>query len=332
MTGNAFLRFFGNPAVALLCLLLVASLRFNRNDFIVSRPLDDAAFYIANVEKIRGIEPTTYSYKGPFNERVLGTTIAAFLPFSPLTAINVTNLFFLAAAAYFLFRLLRDTGIPEGLSWIGLYMFIFSFPTFYYSTIGYIDPTVLTCIFCGTWAIFTGRFTGYFIAVAAGALAKENIAVLIPVALVYAFSNKEIKWGIGAVVAMAIILLINTFLRNLHKDVNDYIVFWQPGWFRVWDNFSRPNFYISTVLSWGLPFGVCMMYVFRYPAAVVRNLRNDLPVLTGIVFITATTSYMIIAAFPDGRNVWVAYCFPVFLAMRWWHRFGNPFVKSGKDS
>ncbi len=331
ISANTLLKFFGNPVTALLCLLLVASLRFDRNDLIISRPLNDAAFYIANVEKIRGVEPTTYPYKGPFNERILGTTIAAFLPFSPLTAINITNLLFLAAAAYFLFRLLRDTGIPESLSWLGLYLFIFSFPTFYYSTIGYIDPTVLTCIFCGAWSIFTGRFIWYFIAVAAGALAKENIVVLIPVALAYAYSSKEIKWGIAALIALTIVLLINSLLRNFHQDINDYIVFWEPGWFRIRDNFSRPNFYISTVLSWGLPLLICFLYVFRYPVDIVRNLRNDLPVLTGIVFITATTSYMIIAAFPDGRNIWVAYCFPVFLAMRWWHRFGNPFARLGKN-
>lgn len=332
MAGNSFLKLFANPAVALLCLLLVTSVRFNRNNFLISRPLDDAAFYIANVEKIRGINPTTYPYKGPFNERVLGTTIAAFLPFSPLTAINITNLIFLVAGAWFLFRLLRDTGIPENLSWLGLYLFIFSFPTFYYSTIGYIDPTVLGCIFCGTWALFTGRFAWYILAVTAGALSKENIVLLIPAALVYAYSNKEIKWASTAALAIAIVLLINTLLRNYHKDINDYILFWEPGWSRVQHNLSRPNFYISTVLSWGLPFLICLFYVFKYPAALARSFREDFPVLTGIVCIAGATFYMIIAAFPDGRNVWVASCFPIFLAMRWWHRFGAPFSLSGKDS
>lgn len=332
MTGNAFLRFFGNPAIALLCLLLVASLRFNRNDLIISRPLDDAAFYIANVEKIRGIEPTTYPYKGPFNERVLGTTIAAFLPFSPLTAINVTNLLFLAAAAYFLFRLARDTGIPEGLSWLGLYLFIFSFPTFYYSTIGYIDPTVLACIFCSLWALYTRRHILFLIAVVLGALSKENIVIMIPVAFMYALLTKDTKTAMIAGLALLLVLAAGAIVRDITSDLSSSPIWWKPDLNRGRFNMSRPNFYISTILSWGLPLLICLWYLFRYPVAVARNLKNDLPVLTGIACILGTTIYMITAAFPDGRNVWVAYCFPVFLAMRWWHRFGNPFARSGKES
>ncbi len=332
MTGTAFLRFFGNPAVALLCLLLVASLRFNRNDFIVSRPLDDAAFYIANVEKIRGIEPATYPYKGPFNERVLGTTIAAFLPFPPLTAINITNLLFLAAAAYFLFRLLRDTGIPEGLSWLGLYLFIFSFPTFYYSTIGYTDPTVLTCIFCSLWALYTGRHVLFLIAVVLGALSKENIVIMIPVAFMYAILTKDTKTAMIAGLALLLVLATGAIIRNITSGLSSSPIWWKPDLSRGRFNMSRPNFYISTIFSWGIPLLICVCYLLRYPVAIVRNFKTDLPLYTGIACILGTTVYMITAAFPDGRNVWVAYCFPVFLAMRWWHRFGNPFAGLGKKS
>jgi hypothetical protein len=320
-----FPRLLKNPLAVLLLLVLVASLRFNRNSLILSRPLNDAMYYIANVEKLRGIDPTTFPYKGPFNERILGTTLAAALPFSPLTAINITNLLFLVAGCYFLFRLLKTAGIAENLSWLGVYLFIFSFPTFYYSTIGYIDPSVLACIFCGVWAIYANKPLPYLVAVVAGTMAKENIVILIPVALAYSWSRKQSQWAYLALAASLIVVGINTLMRSRLAEVNDYVVFWEPELFRITHNLTRPNFYISSLLSWGAPLVLCGYYLVKYPKQILENLKEDLPVWAGIATIGAATFYMIIAAFPDGRNVWVSYCFPILMAMKWWQRFGSPF-------
>jgi hypothetical protein len=317
--------FLKSPALAACCLLVVASIRFNRNDLVVARPLNDAAYYISNVEKMRGVDPTTYAYKGPFNERILGTTLAALLPLDPLTAINVVNLIFLLAAVYFLFRLLLDSGISENLSWLGLYLFIFSFPTFYYSTIGYVDPTVLGCIFLGAWAIFSKKPLLYLAAVAAGAFAKENIVVLILPALAYAYSSGKAQWYVLGILGGLLVVLANFILRRHLSEINDYLIFWEPRAFRISDNFTRPNFYISTLLSWGIPLVACSYYLINRPREVLHRIKDDLPLWAGILTILGGSFYMFIAAFPDGRNVWVSYCFPLLLMLRWWQRWGPPF-------
>ena len=97
--------FLRNPTVLVICFFLIVAVRFNRNSLVVNRPLNDAQFYIANVQLLRS-EPLTYAFKGPFNERILVTTLAAVTPFEPLTAINVVNILCLLAAMYFLYLFL----------------------------------------------------------------------------------------------------------------------------------------------------------------------------------------------------------------------------------
>lgn len=322
-----FPAFLKSPLLAVLFLLLVASLRFNRNDWVISRSLGDAAFFIANVEKARGIESTTYPYKRPFNERILGTTLASFIPSSPLTAINLTNLAFLLAAIYFLFKVLRESGISENLSWLGIYLFIFSFPTFYYSTIGYIDPTVLACIFAGFWAALTGKPYFFLAAIFVGSFAKENIIILVPLALAIAFTTRQKKWVLYASLGLLLIISVNLITRNVLSETAsiDWKPFWEPSSFRSLVNLQRPNFYISTVLSWGIPLFVCCYYFLTHTRQIFSSFKDDLPIFAGIATIAGATFYMITSAFPDGRNVWVSSCFPILLMLRWWQRYGAPF-------
>jgi hypothetical protein len=315
--------FFRSPLIAAICLILVASIRFNRNDLIIHRPLNDAAFYISNVEKMRGLENTTYEYKGPFNERILNTTLAAFLPFAPLTAINIINLLFLFLGLYYLYKLLSICGLSNNTIWLGVYIFIFSFPTFYYSTIGYIDPSVLGSIFCGAYALYANRYGLFIIAIIAGALSKENIVILIPVSLAFAYSRQNLRWLLIGLISLGLIIFINFLLRLQFAHINNYLIFWEPKFYRIVHNLTRPNFAISTILSWGVPLFIGLYYFKKYFREIGKNWKEELPLWTAIASIIGTTVYMIIAAFPDGRNVWVAYCFPILLSLKWLDRFSN---------
>lgn len=317
--------FFRSPFIAALCLILVASVRFNRNDLIIKRPLNDAAFYISNVEKIRGIEPTTYDYKGPFNERILVTTLAAFLPFSPLTSINLINLLFLSAGLFYLYKLLKVSGLSDDFVWLGVYIFIFSFPTFYYSTIGYIDPSVLAAIFCGTYALYSNRYGLFIAAIIAGAFSKENIVILIPVALAYAYSRNNRQWVMTGLASLIIILIINFTMKKylFQDDPTIEAIYWKPNLSRFIWNIQRPHFLISTFLSSGIPILSGIYFFFRYNKQISINWKEELPLWAGLLSIAGITLYMISAAFPDGRNVWVAYCFPVLLSLKWWERLGS---------
>jgi hypothetical protein len=315
-----------NPLVLIVCFLLIVSIRFNRNDLVIKRPLNDAAYYIANVQQIRGEEPT-YAFKGPFNERLLVTTLAAVLPFEPLTAINLANIFFLLIAIYCLFQLLSFLNLPERNLWIGVYLFVISFPTFYYSTIGYTDPGVLSMIFIGIYSLYSGKHFLFLLAMTCGTVAKENIVMLIPVALAFGYSRSDKKWYITALISALLFTVISAWVKHNIADQINTSFYWKPTLSRAFYNLARPNLYISSVLSFGIPGFLCLLFLVKKKLSVFEYWKQDLPLIIGLLVTFPPWIYMIPSAFPDGRAFWIASCFPIALSMVWWNRYGNPFLK-----
>ena len=301
--------------------MLVVSWRFNRNGLIVERPLNDAAYYIANVQVHRGEEPD-YQHKGPFNERVLVTAIAAALPLPPLTAINVVNVLFLLLALYCLFLLLRETAVSSRLIWLGLYLFVFSFPTFYYSTIGYTDPGVLAMIFLGAYAVQSQKAWLFLLAIGLGTLAKENIVILLSVAAVYAVCHKNYRWAGVSVAALLIFVLLTLAVKMLVSEGENRGFYWQPLPNRVQFNLARPNFYLSTLFGLGLPWLWCLLLLAGNLRDIGKHWRTEAPLWAGTLCSLVPWAYMIFSAFPDGRVFWVASCYPIALAVSWTQRYG----------
>jgi hypothetical protein len=316
-----------NPVILILCFLIIVSIRFNRNSLVVDRPLNDAAFYIANVERHRG-EKTSYTYKEPFNERFLVTILAAHLPLEPLTAINITNIGFLLFSLYLLGSILKKLGIPEKLVWLGLYLFVFSFSTFYYSTIGYTDPGVLAMIFMGVNALYFNKYWLFLLSMILGTFAKEGIVLLIPVALAYGYSRDDKKWLLTGTVAFIIFLGLTTLVKLNVGEHHNAPFFWRFDLNRVGFNLSRPNFYASSALSFGIPGSLCLIFLYKYGKNIMEMCKEDLPLIVGTISAFLPWIYMIFSAFPDGRAFWIASCFPIALSMVWWNRYGNPFTKT----
>ncbi len=319
-------KFWRTPAALLICFFLVVAVRFNRNDLLVKRSLGDAAFYIGNVEFLRGA-PVAFHLQAPFNERLLVTIVASLLPFDPMTSINIVNVVFLLAAIWFLYKLLEHFKLDGNLVWVGLYMFVLSFPTFYYSTIGYVDSGVLLMIFAGTYAIYKENHLLFLLAVFLGAIAKEGIALLIPVAIAYAFAGKDNRWYYSAAAGLLLYLvawgLVKKYIPNGYGDTP--VLFWQPITWRIVDNFTRLHAYLSSILSFGIPGVLCCYYLVRFSGAVKSAWKEELPLWVGTIGGYLLWFYTLFSAHTDGRFFWVAYCFPIVLSMLWWRRFGKPY-------
>lgn len=316
-----------NPFTLFICLLVVVSFRFNRNDLVIKRPLNDAAYYIANVQTYRGETPA-FRYKGPFNERILVTLVAAALPFEPLTAINLSNILFLLLALFFLYRLLQTYQIHDRQIWLGMYLFVFSFPTFYYSTIGYTDPGVLAMLFVGTYAIFTDKYGLFILAVVVGTLAKEVVVMLFPVVVTYALCRSNYRWLGIALVSLLLFISLTFVIKSLVSEGGNQPFYWKPLSHRFQFNLARPNFYISTLLGLGIPWLLCLVLIIKNFRVVTNYWKVDAPLWVGTLFSFLPWLYMIFSAFPDGRIFWVSYCFPISLAMVWSDRYGLPFLKN----
>lgn len=318
-------NFWRSPSALLICFFLVVAVRFNRNDLLVKRSLGDAAFYIGNVQFLRG-EHVEFYLQAPFNERLLVTLAASQLPFDPMTSINIVNVIFLLAAIWFLYKLLEHFGLDDRLVWAGLYLFVLSFPTFYYGTIGYVDSGVLLMIFAGTYAIYKENHWLFLLAVVLGTIAKEGIVLLIPVAVAYGFTKKDNRWYYSAAAGLLLYLvawgLVKKYIPNGHGHTP--VLFWQPITWRIVDNFTRSHAYLSSILSFGVPGVLCFYYLCKFGGAIKTAWKDELPLWMGTVGGYLLWFYTLFSAHTDGRFFWVAYCFPIVLSLLWWRRFGKP--------
>jgi hypothetical protein len=313
-----------HPLPLLLTLITVVAVRFNRNQWLVQRKLNDAASFTALVDFFRTgvVSPAIGS---PHNERLLVSYLASFLPAPSMTAINVVNVGCLLLALWVLWITMRHLTIASGLVWSGLYLFVISFPTLYYATIGCVDAGVLSMIFVGTFAILSNRPLLFLLAVVLGTLAKEGIVVLIPVALAQAYSTGSRRWYALTVLGLGQFLLVWAAIKWFGPVpiANAPVIYWKPTTYVLTHNLNRISFYVSALLSFGVPNGLLLVWGWQYRATIRQSWRADLPLWAGTLAGWALWLYTIIGAYSDGRFFWITYCFPIVLTMVWANRFRN---------
>ncbi len=289
-----------------LLFLLITLPRFNRNTVLVDRPLNDAAYFIAYVEHFRGETPSTV-IRPASNWRMLVPLLAAPLPFSPLTAINVINLCFLAGSIFFLFKSMKHIGVQSVWCWVGVLLFTVSFPTFYYTTIGYVDPGVLFFVITAVYFTLTGQFIGILLSVIIGALAKETIIVAFPFIAVYTwYQNKNT--AIGWMLILCVCFLIENILIRKYAYVSAGELnpsFWGFSIDALRLNATRFNSYAAPLLSFGIP-GILFLLLQRTPTTTEQNkplLYAAWMTLAGTLTIFGTT---VVATYCDGRIIWLS--------------------------
>src|ERR1043165_2742534 len=105
--------------VIALCFLIVTLPRFNGNQVFIKNVPYDAKYFKAYVEYFRGEAPTQ-PIRPASNWRLLIPFIASFLPFEPLTSLNIINLVCLALSLYILFICMRRLGVDWNNASIGI--------------------------------------------------------------------------------------------------------------------------------------------------------------------------------------------------------------------
>ena len=186
----------------------VAGLRFNRADWLVGPftmadgtvHLGDSRYYVETVrwlsgemdDVIAGQEETDTKFdrlgiasniqgiRAPFCYRLVVPALAAALPLSPMTAINAVNVLLVVGAMLLLYRLQRLLALSERDALFGSALFAVSFPTFYYSTIGYVDPVVVFAVTACLNLIYGRHYLAAALVIGFGLLAKENIVMVVP--------------------------------------------------------------------------------------------------------------------------------------------------------
>jgi hypothetical protein len=307
------------PVLLIISLLLVTLPRFNRYDLGPIKKLSgssssykDSDQYVVYVKYFRK-EITINELKLPFAYRPLVPFIASLLPFSPMTSLNAINLASLLIALFMLYRLLISCGIPFKYSLGGCFAFIFSFPTFYYGTVGYTDPVLILFLILGTYFIVNEKTTQLVITILIGSLVKETIVIIIPVFFLFYYLRRK-PWKISTVISLGSYLGIMWILRAIFIEKGK--ILWLPSLNILISNISRPKAWISSILTFGIPGFLFIILSIKYgwkkfllDKALFYSLATGFFMSLTLAFYAAASAYL------DGRYLWTSYPFTIPLSL-----------------
>lgn len=296
-------------------LVVVTALRFNQRDVGligsltgtgVEGNLGDAAQYIRYVEALRGDGPTLPP--APFRYRPLTPLLAAPLPFEAMTSINVVNVVALTVGTLALWILLRQLGATDRLAGFGCLMFVVSYPTFYYGTIGYVDPLAIALMIAVLAALVARKHVVVLALAVLAALARESTVIVVVVAVVWLWTSglprrEVLRWS--AIWSVAFLVTVAALRVGLHGTGTNV---WEPSLDLVSSNARRPRTWISAALTLGVPALLVVVHAKHF-ARLDRQRRTFIAV--GIVLSFGLFAYALAAAYADGRFLWPMYAFTI---------------------
>jgi hypothetical protein len=313
-----------------LILALVASVRFDYRDPGPVRswtagaragpyghPIDVEG-YVRLTRYFRAEAPAD-SMISPFCFRPLVPLLAALLPLRPLTAIDLINLLALAAALLVVLRACSWAGLPPGAAWVGGVLFAVSFPTFYYATIGFVDPVAVLAAAILLLLTLKRAGTGWLIVAAiAAVLVKESNAAFAALPLAGAWLRGRRSGSELAAAAAPLVLSIGAVVatRGL-LPFPDPGYAWTPSAAALRDNLLRPRTYASACLTAGVPALLAIGAIARGRWKEVLGGAERSILLAGASIALALYGYSFTAAYTDGRILWVGYPFVVPIAATW---------------
>ncbi|MES2726435.1 MAG: hypothetical protein V4643_04990 [Bacteroidota bacterium] len=302
------------PKIIFTVLLFAAMVlpRFNGNQSIVRQQSYDSKYFKTYVEYFRG-EVLTAPLRPATNWRFGVPLLASYLPFDALTSINTVNLFFLALGIVIFFKTLHLMQVDINKRWYAIWIFICSFPTFYYSSIAYVDASLFFFIALSIYAAITNQLALFYTAILVGFCVKETIVIGLPFYFIYHYKKVERKLIIQFV-PLFVLLLIEAYLIRHYApvsagDLHNKNWFWHSSLVSVKNNFTRFNTWFSMIASFGIPF---VLYAIYNVQLIKRKLPfNSLQkaCAASIIIAIGLYTFSYISTIADGRMIWTCYMY-----------------------
>jgi hypothetical protein len=299
--------------------LLVVLPRFNSNQLLVKQQSYDSKYFKAYVEYFRG-EPLTSPLRPATNWRFLVPLMASYLPFSALTSINLVNLVFLALGIGVFFKILRLLQIDETKSWYAIWIFIVSFPTFYYASIAYVDVALFPFIAMSIYANFTNRFLLFAFSVLLGFCVKETVVIALP--FYFAYHYRQFSFSLVKQVTIVLILLlieryiIQEYAPISSGEMHNKYSFWHPSAGAIKSSFLRFNTWFSLVASLGIPFVLYSQYWIQVIKGKTPLNQMQIACAASILLTLGLYLFSFISTIADGRIIWMGY---FYFLIGWLH-------------
>jgi hypothetical protein len=237
-----------------------------------------------------------------------------------MTALNVLNGASLCVSVVLLAIVLRVLNATT--PWVlgGGAMFVFSFPVFYYGSIGLVDPVLLMFLLLGLWSTLRGQWLMLGLAVVFGAMVKEAIILLLPVLAARLLFVQVAPWRrLGILVLVSMLAWVALQIPRQLMPVDPY--HWVPSLDRLMTNAVRPRTWMSALLSLGVPGLLLVGGMIRGQGRRSFHTTRDtaLPLMVGVLTSLALFGYSLVTAYADGRFIWMGYPFLIPLAVMVWN-------------
>lgn len=305
------------------CLILVTIPRFDRSPAgplagmvgLAGEHPSDADQYVAYVEYFRGEGRLSVPLAPPFSYRPVAPLLASWLPVPPLTALNLVNEVFLVIGLWVLMQLLEQLRVSPKLIALGGALYAISFPVFYYGAIGYVDPVLLGLLLVGTYAALRNRWALFTTVVIVGVGVKEISVLLLPMAAAFVWASGLLSKR-GRVLGLSVVAAVVTYAAIREFAPGDGQYLWIPTLDRLTENLARPRALASFILSFGAP-GFLLVAVARHALPQSADPRRPAIIALWVGFATVLllSGFAFLAAYADGRFIWLSYAFAIPLGM-----------------
>ncbi len=293
--------------------------RFNGNQIIVKQVPYDAKYFENYVEYFRG-NPMELALRPATNWRFLVPLTASYLPFSALTSINLINALFLALGLFIFYHALQLLNIPNIKKWQSIWLFLFSFPMFYYASIAYVDTALFLFIAISIYSTFKQQAWLFVLAVLFGLCVKETIVISIPFYLFYHFKNNK-KNAVFVTLISIILYLFGVYFIRKYAPIsleNTRNNFWTFNLKSASINFYRFHSWFSVILSFGLVGLLFFKELFTKNFRQIIEYPLYLACLASIgsaIFLYFLSYFSTIA---DGRIIWLSYFYMLLVVNSSW--------------
>jgi len=190
------------------------------------------------------------------NWRPLFPLIASFLPFVPITSMSLLGILSISLSVLLLKLTMMRIGVRTKFIYNTLFLYIFSFPVFYYTTIGYVDPGLILMLTTGIYLIISEKYILFLACLGLGVFMKEGIIVLLPFFWLYIFYRKMPKLINILWVSMSLFVCVFMSIITRVVSINvssGYQLFWSTSTEMLIYNLNRMNSWMSFILVMGIP-------------------------------------------------------------------------------
>jgi hypothetical protein len=279
-------------------------IRFNRwiswlEAFLSSKAQDDL-YYVQLVTHFKTGFPE--SIKAPFGYRVVIPYFASYLPFNSETSINILNAFAFLSTIFILRHCLNLISSNSKLKNYLLLLYIFSFPSAYYITIGYLDVWLtLLASLAAMVHLMKKHWLLYLFILIIGVGIKESVLVLLPLMTLSVWLNtmkaksfNVLKFALTSIMAWIITYYL---IRQIAPASNSSYMWW-PDLNWLINNLNRPRMLPAFLLSFGIQ-GMFLTWI-----VIFRKMSPTSIWTVGTLSFVTLWIYALTSAYADGRFIW----------------------------